>query len=132
MAWLASLVHASGHAPIGLTSIGAGIALGVTLTAIAATLRVAGNRRLLISTIVFAIFMVFAEHAWLYLDFRRQWHDESAKSIQVAIFQREPSSPAEYFAHELTPQRATLWAVDAVIIVAGAVGTVFALRIKQR
>ena len=42
IAWLAALVHASGHAPIGLVSLVVGIALGVVLAKIAATQRVTG------------------------------------------------------------------------------------------
>ena len=31
VAWLAAMLHASGHAPVGLVSIGVGTALGVAL-----------------------------------------------------------------------------------------------------
>ena len=100
IAWLAALVHASGHAPIGLVSLAVGIGLGAILDRIAAAQRVAGRRRLIIGTILLAIVTVLAEHTWLYLDFRRQWHESREKSPQVAMFRPEsPWSPREYFAH---------------------------------
>jgi hypothetical protein len=128
IAWLAALVHASGHAPIGLISLAVGIGLGAILSKIAATLRVAGRKRLIIGTIFLATVAVLAEHTWLYLDFRRQWHEAREKSPQVAVFRPEsPWSPREYFTIEATPNRAALWCLDAAIIIASAVGTVIAL-----
>jgi ABC-type uncharacterized transport system permease subunit len=125
IAWLAAMLHLSGHAPLGFISLGVGAALGVALSAIAATLRVAGQRQLILSTVLFAIIAVLAQHAWLYLDFRRQWHEARAASPEVAMFRPEsPWSPAEYLARELTPGRAGLWALDAAFIVAAAVAVV--------
>lgn len=127
IAWLAALVHASGHAPIGLVPLVVGIALGTTLIALAATQRIAGHRRLIIGTLALAIVAVLAEHTWLYLDFRRQWHEAREKSPQVAIFRPEsPWSPRQYFAIEVTSERTLLWCVDAAITVASAVGTIIA------
>jgi hypothetical protein len=128
IAWLAALVHASGHAPIGLISLAVGVALGAILTKIAAVQRVAVAKRLIIGTILLAILAVTAEHTWLYLDFRRQWHEAREKSPQMAMFRPEsPWSPREYFAIEATPEHAALWCVDALVILAGAVGTVVTL-----
>src|SRR5437762_7591043 len=125
IAWLAALVHASGHAPLGLVSLAVGIALGSILSAIAASQRLAGIRRLIIGTVILAIVTVLAEHTWLYLDFRRQWREAREKSPQVAMFRPAmPLSPIEYFTHEWSPQRATFWCFDAAIITASAVGTV--------
>ena len=128
IAWLAALVHASGHAPIGLVPLALGSGLGATLIAIAGAQRIAERRRLVIGTMLLAMVAVLAEHTWLYLDFRRQWHAAREKSPQVALFRPEsPWSPREYFKNEATPERTALWCVDAVIIVASAVGTVIAL-----
>jgi hypothetical protein len=128
--WLASMVHASGNAPIGLISLVFGAILGATLSGIAAGLEVAGTRRLIMGTILFAIVTVLAEHAWLYLDFCRQWQQAIAAKPQAALFRSTPPSPAEYFSHELTPESAALWSLDALLIVANASATVFVLRTK--
>ena len=129
IAWLSALLNVSGHAPVGIVSLGVGIALGIILSAIAATQRVAGHRYLIHGTIVFASMTVLAEHAWLYLDFRREWHAARAASAEVALFRPEtPWSPAEYFARELTPGRAALWGLDAVLITAAAVAVVVVWR----
>ena len=131
IAWLAALIHASGHAPIGLVSLAVGSALGAVLAKLAATQSIAGAKRLIAGAILLAILAVAAEHTWLYLDFRRQWHEAREKSPQVAVFRPEtPWSPSEYFAIEATPEHAALWCADAVIIVASAVGTVFVLSTK--
>jgi hypothetical protein len=125
IAWLAALVHASGHAPIGLISLAVGIGLGAILSKIAASMRIAGRKRLIIGTILLATVAVIAEHTWLYLDFRRQWHEARSKSPQVAMFRPEsPWSPREYFKIEATPTHAALWCVDATIIVTSAVGII--------
>jgi hypothetical protein len=129
IAWIAALVHASGHAPVGLISLVVGIALGATLRKIAGTLRVPDARRhLLIGTILLAIVAVLAEHAWLYLDFRRQWQAAREKSPQVAIFRPEsPWSPREFFINEATPQLITVWCIDAAIIIVSAAVTLAVL-----
>jgi hypothetical protein len=125
IAWLAAILHLSGHAPIGLVSLGVGAALGAALSGIAAALRVAGRTPGVLSVAVLALVTILAQHAWLYIDFRRQWHEARANSAQIAMFRPEsPWSPAEYLARELTPGRASLWALDAVLIMAAALGVV--------
>jgi hypothetical protein len=128
IAWLAALVHASGHAPLGLVSLAVGIALGVVLRKIAATQRVMSRRQLIIGTFFLAIVAVLAEHTWLYFDFRRQWQAEREKSPQVAIFRSEaPWSVREFLLNEATPQRTALWCIDGLIIITSAVGSIIAL-----
>jgi hypothetical protein len=127
----AAAVHASGNAPIGLVSVAVGIALGTALSTLAASQRLAGSKHLVMGTLLLAIVTVLAEHAWLYLDFRRQWHQSRAQSTEAAMFRDEsPPPPEVYFTLEFTPGRAALWIVDAVIITASAVGIVFVLRRK--
>lgn len=130
IAWLASLIHASGHAPVGLVSLSVGVALGFALAKLATALQVTGIRRLVVGTILIATLAIAAEHAWLYLDFRQQWR-QSREKPHVAVFRSEtPWSLAQFFKNEATPQRAALWAVDAAFIVAGAVTTI-ALRSRS-
>ena len=125
IAWLAAMLHLSGHAPLGLLSLGVGAALGAALNTLAAMLRVAGRSPTVVSTVIFALVTVLAQHAWLYVDFRRQWHEARAASPEVALFRPEsPWSPAEYLTRELTPGRAALWALDAALVVAAAVAVV--------
>jgi hypothetical protein len=131
IAWLAATMHLSGHAPLGLISLGVGAVLGAALCAVNATVRrlqvgrVDGRQPYILSTIIFAIVTVLAQHAWLYIGFRRQWHEARAKSAEIALFRPEsPWPPAEYLARELSTQRAALWALDAALIVAGALAVV--------
>src|SRR3954467_11419779 len=132
IAWLAALVHASGHAPIGLVPLAVGTGLGATLIAIAIAQRIANRRGLIVGTILLAIVAVLAEHTWLYLDFRRQWHEAREKSPHVAVFRPEsPWSPREYFTVEATPERTLLWCVDAAITVASAVVTIVVSSIRR-
>jgi hypothetical protein len=125
ISWVVTLFHRAGFAPFGLISVGAGLALGAVLCALGTTLRVIKRSQLFIGTLLFAVVTAFAQHAWLYLDFRRQWHEARAASPEVAMFRPEsPWSPAEYLARELTPGRAGLWALDGALIVAAAVAVV--------
>jgi hypothetical protein len=128
--WLASMVHASGQAPLGLTSLVFGSILGATMSGIAASLEITETRRLVIGTILIAMFTVLAEHTWLYLDFLRQWQQAIAARPQAALFRPAPPSAAEYFSHELTPKSAALWFFDMLLIVANATGAVFVLQRK--
>jgi hypothetical protein len=132
IAWLAATIHVSGNAPVGIISLGIGIALGTTLAGIAASQRLAGRLRLLVGTIILSLILVLAEHAWLYRDFRRQWHEARISSPAAALFRPEvPWSPAEYFARELTPQRAALWSLDVALITVAAIATMSLLARGQ-
>lgn len=129
VAWVGAMIHRSGHAPVGLVSLVIGAILGAILCAIAAMLRIAGSRQLIIATIVLALVAVITQHSWLYLDFRRQWQAARNNSPQVAMFRSEsPWSPGEYLAREATPRRVTLWCVDAALVTAAAVGTMWTFQ----
>ena len=132
VAWIAAQLHSYGHSPLGLISLGVGIALGITIYAIAASQRLAGRKRFIVATTVFAVLTVLVEHAWLYVEFRREWQQGRAVSAEAAMFRPEtPWSPAEYFARELTPVNAALWALDAVLIVVGTVGVILVCSRRQ-
>ena len=127
--WVAAMCHLGGWAPIGLVSLGVGLALGYVLSKLAAAVSVCCPKRLAVGAVTFALVAVLVEHTWLYHDFRRQWQEARAVEPQVALFRpAEPWSPAEYLEREMSPGRAALWCVDAALIVAAAVGTVLVLR----
>src|SRR6476619_5607980 len=129
----AAMIHASGHAPVGLVSIGVGAALGALYNSIAVWRGVQRGRSFVLSTIVLAILTVLSKHDCLYLDFCRQWRESRENSPQVAMLRPEsPLSLREYLAHQWSPQRAALWCLDAVLITASAVGTVVVLSIKPQ
>jgi hypothetical protein len=121
--WAAAEFNLSGWAPVGLLSLGVGGMLGLVVAKLADLAGVRCPKRLVVGTVLFALVTVFAEHTWLYRDFRRQWTDARAREPQVALFRPEtPWSPAEYVRHEWSPGRLALWCVDATLIVASAVG----------
>jgi hypothetical protein len=123
--YLAAAMNRTGWTPVGVVSLGVGLVLGLMLSALAAMCGTVGGKQLVVGAAVLSLVTVAATHAWLYRDFCRQWHVARAESPQLAIFRPEaPWSPSEYFAHELSPSRAVLWCVDAVLVVAAAVGTV--------
>jgi hypothetical protein len=122
--WLASIVHASGRAPLGLTSMAFGSMLGFAMIGIAAGLEIGDKRRLAIGMILLGMFTVAAEHTCLYGDYRRQWQQAIAAKPLAALFRQEPPSAVEYFSHELTPESAALWSLDALLIIVSATGTV--------
>ena len=127
--WIAARCHATGIAPVGLVSLAAGLTLGYALSKLAAVTGMTVSKRLLAGVAIFALVAVFVEHTWLYWDFRRQWQEARAVNPQVALFREvEPWTPAEYLWREVSTARIGLWCVDAALIVAGAVGVVFARR----
>ena len=127
--WLAAQIHASGHAPIGLTSLGVGVLLGIVLVRLAAILRIGGLVPLIAGTLLLAAVAILAEHAWLYQDFRGQWREARNQSATVAMFRpEEPPSACAYFSHEFN---APLWSFDAVVLAVAAVGTVVVARRGQ-
>jgi hypothetical protein len=121
IAWLAAQVQLTGHAPLGIVSLGVGLALGATLVALGSLADVCCRKRLILGTLLFSILTVATQHAWMYRDFHRQWHAAQTANPQVAMFRPgEPWSPREYFAREATASRIALWTVDAAAIVATA------------
>lgn len=133
LAGLAALIHLSGHAPVGVVSLGVGAALGAILSQLAATLRIANRPRMIVGTIALSFLTIFTEHAWLYANFRREWHEGRKTSAHVAMFRDEsPWSPRVYFSREATPQRMALWCVDAALIVSSACGTVWVIGGRMR
>jgi hypothetical protein len=122
---LAAAFNLADIAPVGILSICIGITLGASLIGLAAVVRVIGGKRLILGAIVLAIVAVLAEHAWLYLEFRREWHQGRAESPHIAMFRPEiPWSPAQYFAHEASANHVALWCVDAALLTAATAGTV--------
>ncbi|MGD9635539.1 MAG: hypothetical protein AB7I57_07175 [Pirellulales bacterium] len=128
MGWLAAQCHLAGRAPVGILSLAVGIALGWGAATLAAWVGVVCRKWLVTGAVLFALVAIFTEHAWLYRDFRRQWH-EARLNPQVAMFRpEEPWSPAEYMRHEASGPRIALWGVDAVLIAAGTLGVVLLRR----
>ncbi len=132
VAWVAMLIHRSGKAPLGLVSIGIGVVLGLALGWIAAKLNIRQSRGMIIGTVALGFLTVAAQHAWLYREFRQQWHDSRQNSPQVAMFRaEEPWSPVDYLRHEMTSRQVALWCVDAALIVAAAVGSLLVIHKQE-
>lgn len=122
---LAAVLNLARFAPAGLLPIFVGVVLGAVLIGLAAITRVQCRKRLLWGAVVLAMMAVLAEHAWLYRDFRRQWHEARSTSPHLAMFRAEsPWSPAEYLRHEATAGRVAFWCVDAALVIAFTAGVV--------
>jgi ABC-type uncharacterized transport system permease subunit len=131
-AWVAAKLHAAFVAPIGSLSIGFGLVLGATLGAFAALLNVRPQRNLIVGAALLTFVAIIAQHAWLYVEFRREWHKARATSPEIAMFRPEsPWSPVEYFGNELKAGRAPVWCLDAVCIAVPAI-TVFWIMDRKR
>jgi hypothetical protein len=135
VAWFGAVLHSSGRAPLGLISVALGMALGALLVATAATGHharrgwVASRRRLVLGAVALGVITIVAQHAFLYLEFRRQWHEAREESPRAALFRSDefqadaPLSPADYFRREATPRRVAIWCVDATLIILSAAVT---------
>src|SRR3972149_1080976 len=89
---LASLVSSAGWTPVGVYSLGVGLAIGGPVTKLPGVVPVTWTKRLLTGTVLMAICTVIAQHAWLYNDYRRQWHVVQNHEPALAIF-RPGSAP---------------------------------------
>lgn len=130
--WIAAVLNGAGWAPVVVFPIGVGVVLGVILAALEVRQRINCRKQILLGTVFLALVTVFAEHAWLYRDFRQQWREAFMKDPRVALFRSEsPWSPREYFTHELNAGSGPIWCVDGALIIAAAVATVFIMQ-RQR
>jgi hypothetical protein len=119
--WLSAVIHASGHAPVGLTSFFVGALLGVVVGAIAGSFKLRRARTLAVGTIAFALITIIAEHAWLYRDYCRQWEEARTRSVAAATFPNAtPPTITDWFKHEWSP---LLWLTDAALIAVTAAAT---------
>jgi hypothetical protein len=134
--YFAARLNLWGIAPVGLLSTAVGCLLGFTLAGLAAVNDITCRTRLILGTFVLALVTVLAEHAWLYRDFRRQWHEARANSAEVALFRpEEPWPPAEYFAREASDGRWAFWILDAGFLILAASATMIVISrqmTKQR
>jgi hypothetical protein len=132
IAWIAAKLHAAFAAPVGSVSIAIGLFLGLALGALAVVTKAPRRRTLIIAAVLLSLLVVFAQHAWLYAQFRRQWREARARSPEIAMFRGEqPWSPVEYFNRELMAGRAAVWCLDGALIVGTAVG-IFAIMERKR
>jgi hypothetical protein len=119
--WLAARIHASGYAPLGLTSFGVGAFLGIVVGMMASSRKVSNARTIVSGTVLAAVITVVAEHAWLYRDYCRQWQEERTRSVAAATFpDAKPLTISEWFKHEWSP---LLWLTDAALITITAAAT---------
>jgi hypothetical protein len=116
--WVAATLKFHRLTPLGILSIGIGIALALALCALAKWLGLRSRKALLNGAIVLALITVFAEHAWLYNQFRQGWRTSRAENAQIAMFRpKEPWSPGEYLAREIKAGSLPYWCLDAGLIV---------------
>jgi hypothetical protein len=132
LAWVVAKLHAAFTAPLGLVSIGFGLIFGIALAAIAMLLNLRSQRALFVGTCVLTAVAIVAQHAWLYVEFRREWHRARATTPEIAMFRPEaPWSPAEYFGNELKAGRAPVWWLDALGIAVPAIAVFWMMDQKR-
>jgi hypothetical protein len=122
----AGAVSRTGWAPVGIFSLGVGLAVGAAATILAKLCGVDCRTRLVVGTLVLALVATAAQHAWLYREYRLQWNAARDREPALALFSEEsaPKSPGDYLAAEVAAGRPNWWFVDALLVAAGAVGVV--------
>ena len=123
-------VQLAGFAPLGLTSIATGSALGAALAGLARLCNTWPNRTTLLLTLLFATAAVVTQHVWMYRGYCDQWHRVHDENPAVALFRNEsgPKSVGVYLREEATPLRTLMWGVDAILIAATTAGIFATLR----
>jgi hypothetical protein len=133
LGWVGAMLSLNKTAPVGLVPLGIGLALGLVLIGLAEVARTKERRLMLIGAVAFAIFTVFAQHAWLYQAYRQQWKKDRIERPAVALFRSEtsPLSLTAYFQREVSfsPGQTALWALDAALIL---VATVTIITLNNR
>ena len=126
----AASVQLAGFAPLGLTSIATGSALGAALAGLARLCNTWPNRTTLLLTLLFATAAVVTQHVWMYRGYCDQWHRVGDENPAVGLFRNEtgPKSVGVYLREEATPVRTLMWGVDAILIAATTAGIFAALR----
>jgi hypothetical protein len=121
---LSASIQLAGFAPIGLTSVATGSALGTVLAGLAHLCHTWPNRTTLLLTLLFAAAAVVTQHVWMYRGYCDQWHRVYDEKPAVALFRDEsgPKSIGVYLLEEATPVRTLMWGVDAVLIAATTAG----------
>ena len=131
----AASVQLAGFAPLGLTSIATGSALGAALTGLARLCNTWPNRTTLLLTLLFATAAVVTQHVWMYRGYCDQWHRVHDENPAITLFRNEsgPKSIGVYMRAEATPVRTLMWGVDAVLIAATTAGcfVIFRSRLVQ-
>ena len=123
-------VQLAGFAPLGLTSIATGSALGAALAGLARLCNTWPNRTTLLLTLLFATAAVVTQHVWMYRGYCDQWHRVHEENPAVGLFRNEsePKSVGVYLREEATPVRTLMWGVDAILIAATTAGIFATLR----
>ena len=125
-------IQLAGFAPIGLTSVATGSALGAALAGLARPCNTWPNRTTLLLTLLFASTAVVTQHVWMYRGYCDQWHRVHDENPVVSLFRNEsgPKLVDVYLLEEATPVRTLMWGLDAVLIAATTAGIFAAFRAR--
>lgn len=121
---LAATISSTGWAPVGIFSLGMGIIVGLAAIALARGFQVTCSKRLAAAALTMSLVAVAAQHLWLYRDYCSQWHAVREREPLLALFRTEsaPMSFGEYLAADASPGYVTFWAVNLMLVAAGATG----------
>jgi hypothetical protein len=136
LGWVGAAFSLASKAPVGVVSVGIGVALGLLLVGLAQMLRVSQRRVLLLGAVVLAIVTTLSQHGWLYRAYCGKWRQDRIDQPAVALFrpETEPLSVVAYFRRELNfaPSQAMLWIMDGALIVAAAVGVIIVSQRREK
>jgi len=136
LGWVGAAFSLAGKAPVGVVSLGIGVALGLLLVGLAQILRISRQRVLIFGAVALAIVTTLAQHGWLYRAYCVKWRQDRIDQPGVALFrpETEPLSTVAYFQRELkySSGQAALWAADGALIVAAAVGVIVVSQRREK
>ena len=142
MSWLGTLAVASvaiafgsaalqraEWAPLLLSSLLIGAALGTAAIGAAWAFHVENGRLLVAGTVTAAILLVAAQHFALYRLYVNGWEQAQQEQPELALFREPPPKSLRiYLREEAADGRAWLWILDGAIVTATAAGIAIGLR----
>ena len=147
IAWVAVGLQKAGQAPLGIFSIGVGLAVGGVIVGIGRFLRIDGRWWFLCAAGVLSVATVATEHVLLYRDYVSAWHAHRAANPALEVFRPDatPKGLWEYLLDsaktgaaedgaedgDKPAKRWLFWLVDLILVVVGAVFVVVASGRRQ-
>lgn len=143
--WLGSIAGASvaialasaalqraGLAPLLLSSLLIGAALGAVAFGIAWVFDVKNGRLLITGAVMAAVLLVTMQHFALYRFHLNDWDQVTREKPELSLFREPPpESLGIYLRQEAADGRAWLWLLDGAIVTATAAGIAVALRSRR-
>ncbi|MEX2168063.1 MAG: hypothetical protein WD851_02025 [Pirellulales bacterium] len=132
IAFASAALQRAGLAPLLLSSLLTGAALGAVAIGIAWVFDVKNGRLLIAGTVMAPILLVTMQHFALYRFHLNDWDQVTSEKPELSLFREPPpESLWVYLRQEAAQGRGWLWLLDGAIVTGAAAGVAVALRSRR-